>query len=126
MLESRSGRFPRFIWNDPTRPFGDAAIRLERNIVHRFGKEAILPKSGLIASITAMAGHLRVWGESRERAAAAIHRELNTALGGNDAPQGQGAPDPAVIAEIVRLAVDSCYGAATQENSGENKGGAAA
>jgi len=118
MLESRSGRFPRFIWTDPTRPFGDAAIRLERNITQRFGRQAVVPKSGLIATITAMAGHLRVWGESRDHAAAAIHRELSRALAGSDPAKPQDAPSPAVVEEIVRLAIDSCYGAAAPEERG--------
>jgi hypothetical protein len=111
MLESPSGRFPRFIWPDPTRPFANASLRLERVVSQRPGAPSTPHGSGLVATITAMAGHLRAWGESREGALAAIRQELETALAGDHLPAGQ-AWTLKTLDEVVRLAIDSCYGAA--------------
>jgi len=105
MLESLSGRFPRFIWSDPTRPFADAPLRLETALRERIGPTA-LPESSVIAAITAMAGYLRGQGESRERAVAAIQREVGAA-----SRHGDGAAfSPEITEDIVRLAIDTCYG----------------
>jgi hypothetical protein len=111
MPESLSGRFPRFIWPDPTRPFANASLRLERVVSQRPDAPST-QGSGLVATITAMAGHLRAWGESRENALAAIRQELETAHAGE--PAAGETWSPKVIDEIVRLAVDSCYGSGEQ------------
>lgn len=108
MLESPSGRFPRFIWPDPTRPFANASLRLER-VVSLRPDAPPTQGSGLVATITAMAGHLRAWGESRETALTAIRTELEAALAAAQLPAGE-AWCPTTIDEVVGLAVDSCYG----------------
>lgn len=109
MAESLSGRFPRFIWSDPTRPFANASLRLERVVSQRPDAPST-QGSGLVATITAMAGHLRAWGESREGALAAIRQELETACVGD--PTAGETWSPKMLDEVVRLAVDSCYGTA--------------
>lgn len=58
-----------------------------------------------------MAGHLRAGGESRDAAVAAIHKELEPALVADRLAIDQ-AWSPEMIDEVVRLAVDSCYGVA--------------
>jgi hypothetical protein len=107
MLESLSGRFPRFIWSDPTRPFADAPLRLESALRERIAPTA-LPTSSVIAAITAMAGYLRGHGEPRERALAAIRREVNAASHRDDGAEFS----PEITDDIVRMAVDTCYGPA--------------
>lgn len=113
MPESLSGRFPRFIWPDPTRPFANASLRLERVVSQRPDAPPTPHGSGLVATITAMAGHLRAWGESREGALAAIHQELETAFASEQPPNAE-VWSPKMLEEVVRLAVDSCYGAGEQ------------
>jgi hypothetical protein len=113
MLESLSGRFPRFIWSDPTCPFADP-LRLETALRERIGPTDF-PTSSIIAAVTAMAGHLRGRGESREGALAAVQREVQ-AVSHRDQRSSEGAVfTPEITDEIVRLAIDTCYGPIDQE-----------
>jgi hypothetical protein len=107
MLESLSGRFPRFIWPDPTRPFADT-LRLETALRERIGPT--LPASSIIAAITAMAGYLRGRGETRQVALAAIQREVKAVSHSRVPGDDRGTLTPQIGEEIVRVAIETCYG----------------
>jgi len=109
MLETRSGRFPRFIWSDPTRPSADIALRVERTLRERFGASPTHRQAALLATITAMACHLRAAGEPPDRALAAIRRELRAAVFSDTLSRQDAALGPAMLDTVVCVAIDSCY-----------------
>ena len=115
VLESRSGTFPRFVWSDPTRPFGDAVLKLETAL--RASGPQEIRRSSFATAITAMAGHLRASGESRDGAVQAILREVGTVSPAGEPSAAEACVRAEQMETVVRLAVDSCYGAMAPDSS---------